>query len=635
MKPQIVLLPVIHKALRLSALLALWLSALALSAQIPMKDLTNFSDSLIGHGVREKMIPGMVLVLRKQDTVSIKAYGLKNVEQALPADTTTLFQLGSVGKLFTIIAVLQQVEQGTLSLTADVNSYLKDFKVASKGRAITLFDLLTHTAGFDEQYIGYIARDMNSVKPLAEHLSEFMPSTFQPPGLEINYSNYSYALAGHLVECVSEMRFPDYVRQNILIPLGMSRTTYQLLENYAALDEYASGYRTRDTFEPVASFPRHPMPAGSALSSASDMSKLLEELMKPSGKVLDDSSMTYLFQRQFTNHPRLLGYTLGMEEQVVNGIRGVAKGGTSTGFQAELVIFPEQQFGMFFAINTQTDNFLELFGREFLPKALSFPGVKPDPAVRVDCRKFTGVYRSERANHHTVEDLFALYQGNLELSLSDSGGLTMYQNGTWQHYRPIGNLLFQNSAKPEQLLSFQQDASGNISRLHTSINIAGFYVPMSFSPVPWYDNPDFINEDYAFVLLFLLTALLIPLFRLWVKFKRRSDPGYWSGKLISNRTLGVAIAVALLYVAHFICSPLYMARNMNEFYFGVPIFFKIIQYTTLAFPIIVLWQMIESVNLWRQKEGTTTFRVYYTLLSVCAVAHLLFLYRWHFIGLNV
>jgi len=600
-----------------------------------MKDLTSFSDSLINHGIGVKMIPGMILVIRKQDTAFIKAYGLKNVERSAPADTTTLFQMGSVGKLFTVIAVLQQVEAGKLSLTADINSYLKEFKIDSRGRPITLFDLLTHTAGFDEQYIGYVARSMREVKSLGEHLRDHMPATFQPPGIDINYSNYSYALAGHLVELVSGMSFPEYVRQNIFLPLGMSRTTYQLPDHYTALEEYASGYRTRDTFEPVPTFPRHVMPAGSAMSSASDMSKLLEELMTPSGKLLHDSSMNYLFKRQFANHPRLMGYTLGMEEQFINGIRGVAKGGTSMGFQAELAIFPERQFGMFFAINTQTDNFLELFGREFLPKALSSPPVLAHPAVDVDLNLFSGVFRTERANHHTVEDLLTLYQGKLELRVSDKGELTTYQNGASQRYRPVDSLLFQNTARPEQLLAFQRDASGKISKLYTNINIGGFYVPMSFIAVPWYDDPDFINEQYAFILLFIFTAALLPLFRLWIRLKRRSNPDYWSGKLISTRALAVAVTVAILYVVHFACGPLYLARQVNEFYFGVPGFFTVVQYLTLMFPILILWLLLESVGLWRKSSGTKVFRIYYTLLAIAALAHLAFLYRWHFIGLNV
>lgn len=636
MVSQPVHLSVIHKTLRLLSFIALLMNASALSAQVPMRDLIKFCDSLVNHCLREKMTPGVSLVLLKEDTVSIRAYGLANVERSIPVDTTTLFQLGSVGKIFTMIAVLQQVEAGRLNLSADVNSYLKDFQVVSRGRPITLIDLLTHTAGFNDRVIGYLARNMNDVKPLSQHLKEYMPSTFQEPGLDINYSNYSYALAGHLVELVSGMRFTDYVQKNVLNPLGMTCTTYLLPDNYKELDSYACGYRTRQTFEPIDCYPRHVMPAGSALSSAADMQQLLRELLNPTGKVLQDSSMNWLRQRRFTNHPKLMGYTLGMEEQLVNGVRGIAKGGTFTGFLSVLMFYPDQQFGMFITSNTQTDGILELFNHELRQKL--FPQHTPvteETTIQIDVRDFAGVYRSERYNHASVEDLVSLYQGKLEISISEKGELTTYQNGAWQTYRPVDSLLFQNTSNPVQYLAFQRDASGKISRLHTNINIQGIYIAMSFSPVPWYDNPDFINEYYFFILLFILTIIFVPFFRLWVLFRRRSIPDYKAGKLVPIGYIYLASLVAVLYVCHLFGSFLYMAWNVNEFYFGVPSMFRWVQELTWIFPIIITALAVAAVRLWRKGSGTIVFRVYYTLVFLCAVIHLLFLFRWHFIGLNV
>lgn len=626
----------IHKTLRLLAFIALWMSAMALSAQVPMKDLTKFCDSLINHGLQEKMMPGVALVLLKDDSASVKAYGLGNVERSVPADTTTLFQLGSVGKIFTMIAVLQQVEAGRLRLSADVNSYLKDFKIESRGRPITLFDLLTHTAGFNDRVIGYLARNMNDVKPLSEHLKEYMPTTFQEPGLDINYSNYSYALAGHLVELVSGVSFQEYVQKNILKPLGMTRTTYLLPDNYKQLDAYACGYRTRETFEPIDCYPRHAMPAGSALSCAADMERLLRELLKPTGKVLRDSSMNYLRQRQFTNHPKLMGYTLGMEEQLVNGVRGIAKGGTFTGFLSVLVFYPDQKFGMFIASNTQTDGILELFNHELRQKL--FPPSTPvtnESSVQTDVRGFAGIYRNERYNHASVEDLVSLYQGKFEIRASENGELSTYQNGAQQTYQPVDSLLFQNTSNPEQYLAFQRDASGKISRLHTNINIQGIYIAMSFSPVPWYDNPEFINEYYFFILLFILTIIIVPFYRLWILYRRRSVPDYKVVKLVPNRYLYLATMVAVLYICHLFGSFLYMAWNVNEFYFGAPSFFRWVQLLTWIFPIVVAALVVATVFIWKNGSGTVAFRSYYTLFCLCAVIHLVFLFRWHFIGLNV
>ncbi len=607
-----------------------------LNAQATFNRIEQLCDSLAKVGIREKMIPGLTLSVIHVDSMFVKAYGMSQVETGRMADTTTLFQLGSVGKLFTVIAVLQQVEAGKLDLKADVNTYLTDFSIHSPGRPITLFDLLTHTAGFNDRIIGYLARTESEVKPLGDHLKTFMPGSFQPPGIDINYSNYSYALAGHLVEQVTGTKFTDYVSEHIFLPLGMTRSTYHLPDSYTALDAYASGYRTRDTFEPVRCYPRHATPAGSALSSSGDMAKLLRELMFPSGKILQDSMYQYLQSRQFADHPQLMGYTLGMEEQHHFGARGIGKGGAFTGFLSELVIFPDQQFGLFVSTNTQTDNFLEVFHRTLLQTVLPPRATESTAYLNLpNIRDFVGVYRSERYSHESVEDLLALYQGKLELRLSKDGYLTTHQNGEWQYYRPVDSLLFQNTKVPEQYLAFTRDRSGEISRLHTNINLAGFYVPASLTPVAWYDDPVMINEYYVFVPVVVFTFLFIPLFRAWVLLRRRSRPEYWTGKLVPNKYMYASLLVAALYLAQFIGGFMYLARNVNEFYFGVPDTFRNTQLLTYFLPVAVTALLWCTVQLWRERSGKVAFRVYYVLVTVASVIHLVFLYRWHFIGLHV
>ncbi len=604
-------------------------------AQPSLRKLQALCDSLVLSGIDQKLVPGFGLVIQRGDSSFTTAYGLANVEKNISADTTTLFQMGSVGKLFTAIAVLQQVEAGKLDLRADVNQYLEGFATAPPGRAITLFDLLTHTAGLDDRIIGYLARSEGDVKPLAEHLREFMPPSFQRPGTEINYSNYGYALAGHIVERVTGMSFTQYVTQHIFVPLGMTRTTYALPDNYEDLTDYAHGYRIRDTYENIKCYPRHVTPAGSALSCAADMKKLLAELMKPTGKILQQASMEKLYQQQFTSHPLLMGYTMGMEEQRINGYRGVAKGGAFTGFLAELVIFPEQRFGMFIATNTQTDNFMELFSKEVFTSALPRQTVSPQKERHLDLGEFARVYRSERYNHKSIEDLLSLYQGKLELSLSKEGDLTTYQNGAWQHYRPIDSLVFQNTKVPEQHLIFARDEAGRIARLYTNINLAGFYLPISLSPVAWYDDPVFINEYYFLVLVVILSFIVIPLFRGWVLLRRRSHPDYFTDGLVPTTYLYPALAALILYTIQFLGGFMFLARHIQNFYFGVPDSWRQVQLTTYAFPFVVLLLVVAAIRLWMNREGRLPFRIYYAMIAVCAVVHLAFLYRWHFIGIHV
>lgn len=616
----------------LTAFLAMYLGAFS---QSDFQTAVRKCDSLFQQGLNEKLIPGGTVALVIGDSSYIKSFGLKQVERNQAADTTTLFQLGSVGKLFTAIAVLQLVDEGKLDLLADVNQYLDGFAVDPPGRPITLTDLLTHTAGFNDRLIGYLARSEKEIQPLGDHLKALMPSSFQSPGTEINYSNYGYALAGHIVERVSGMSFTAYVQKNIFDRLGMRHTTYFLPDDYPQLEAYATGYRTRDTFEAVACYPRHATPAGSALSCASDMRKLLIEFLKPTGRLLNPTSFERLKQQHFTSHPDLMGYTLGMEEQFLYGAKGLAKGGAFTGFLSEFIVFPDQNLGLFISTNTQTDNFLEMFRSAFFPHL--FPGHAGGglrQPMTLDVREFAGVYRSERYNHTSVEDLLALYQGKLELKISEQGDLVTYQNGDWRHYRPVDSLTFQNQSAPEQYLVFQRDESGSIARLYTNINLAGFYLPVSLTPVAWYDDPVLINEYYVLVLVFILTFLFVPLYRLWVLIRRRKIEGYASQVLVPQAYLLPGLLVLTLIMVHFFVGFMYLARNINDFYFGVPDVFRLVQEWSYLLPVAVSLMVIATVRLWQTRRGILSFRIYYSVVCACAIIHVLFLYRWHFIGLH-
>ena len=149
------------------------------AGQASISKIRQFSDSLIAKSIGDTLIPGVGLSIFQNDSVFVSHYGMANLEKKIPVDETTLFQLGSVGKLFTVIAVLQQVEKGTLDLQKDVNDYLKEFMIDDNHvKPITLQNLLTHTAGLDDQVIGYLARTEKEVEPLAQHLKKNMPKTF-------------------------------------------------------------------------------------------------------------------------------------------------------------------------------------------------------------------------------------------------------------------------------------------------------------------------------------------------------------------------------------------------------------------------------------------------------------------------
>ncbi|HET6326325.1 MAG TPA: serine hydrolase domain-containing protein, partial [Planctomycetaceae bacterium] len=150
------------------------------------EDLEAFFDGALMVQLESKHIAGAVVAVVVGDKlVFSKGYGYADVETGRPVDPqTTLFRIASVSKLFTWTAVMQLVEEGKLDLDADVNVYLKGTGVQippAFGKPITLKNLLTHSAGFEDRPIGLFAHQPSD-KPLAESLKNDIPARVRPPG---------------------------------------------------------------------------------------------------------------------------------------------------------------------------------------------------------------------------------------------------------------------------------------------------------------------------------------------------------------------------------------------------------------------------------------------------------------------
>jgi len=243
-------------------------------------ELEDFLDNEITGELNVYHIPGAsVSVVKSGQLFFAKGYGYASLQDSKPVVANqTLFMVGSVTKLFTWTAVMQLVEQGKLDLNVDVNTYLTSFQIpATYLQPITLKNLMAHNAGFEDRNIGTVALSAAEIEPLGEYLAHNMPARVRPPGEVTAYSNYGVALAGYIVEQVSETSFDDYIEANILTPLDMHHTTTRqpvpsdlatdmsMCYSYAA-DSYQAGYAFL--------YLRFP-PAGSMRSTVADMANFM------------------------------------------------------------------------------------------------------------------------------------------------------------------------------------------------------------------------------------------------------------------------------------------------------------------------------------------------------------------------
>jgi D-alanyl-D-alanine carboxypeptidase len=183
-------------------------------------------DGIISPTAAAGQFSGAALVARNDQVVFLKAYGLADRAANLPNHTDTQFNIGSVTKMFTAVAILQLVQRGQATLTAPISTYLPSYPrdIADQ---ITVEQLLLHISGLGD-YItkpAYWAGAKDHLQSLEDYpqLFEQDPLAF-PPGTSWKYSNAGYVLLGLIIEHVSGQHYWTYIQEHVFAPAGMART---------------------------------------------------------------------------------------------------------------------------------------------------------------------------------------------------------------------------------------------------------------------------------------------------------------------------------------------------------------------------------------------------------------------------
>ena len=168
----------------------------AVAASLDAQDVETFMDGFINAQLSTHHIAGAtVAVVQDGQVILVKGYGYSDYATLKPVDgQTTLFRVASIGKLFVWTSVMQLVEQGKIDLNADVNTYLKTFRIPDAfGRPVTMLNRMTHTAGFEDSNRDAAVDTLERLQPLGVFLSGHIPERVYPPGTISAYSNYGAA----------------------------------------------------------------------------------------------------------------------------------------------------------------------------------------------------------------------------------------------------------------------------------------------------------------------------------------------------------------------------------------------------------------------------------------------------------
>jgi len=230
---------------------------------------------------------GAVLIAEKDKPVFAKAYGLANKEKNQPNKPDTKFNLGSINKIFTQIAIGQLVQQGKISFDDKLGKFLPDYPNKDAAEKVTIRHLVTMKSGVGD-FFG--EKFEKSSKEIYRKNSDFIqlfanePLAFEP-GTSQQYSNGGYILLGAIIEKVTGKSYYDYVRENIFKPAGMTNTDSFEADKMPA--NSAEGYTKlnpeRKWINNLSTRPARGSAAGGGYSTAEDLLKF--SLALQSGKL--------------------------------------------------------------------------------------------------------------------------------------------------------------------------------------------------------------------------------------------------------------------------------------------------------------------------------------------------------------
>lgn len=297
--------------------------------------------------------PGCAIgVLHYGDVVFSKGYGLANLDYRLAFTPQTVSDIGSVAKQFTAMAILLLEREGKLQLQADIRKYLPE--VPDFGNTIRVIDLLHHTSGIREIYAteelaGYRPGDgilQEDALTLVTHSSEL---NFKP-GDAYSYCNTAFMLLAEIIHRVSGQPFEDYMREHIFHPLGMDHT-FIMDHRGEWFPGTATSYGEESDGHYVQVYDNSTVQgAGGMYTTLDDMMKWLNNYRTP--VVGGPQLIAKMKVPAILNNGDTLDYALALDVGDYRGQPAFGHTGSSAGYRAHLLVFPDLDLGILVKTNT-------------------------------------------------------------------------------------------------------------------------------------------------------------------------------------------------------------------------------------------------------------------------------------------
>ncbi len=327
-----------------------------------------------------------------------KAFGMAEIEHAIPNTPQTIFESGSVAKQFTAAAVILLSLEGKLGLDDPVKKYIPE--LPDYGAPLTIRHLLNHTGGVRDwgavlELTGFGRGDRVISQALAMDVITHQKGLDFTPGAEYSYSNSGYTLASTIVERVSKQSLPAFTEERFFKPLGMTHTSWR--DDYQRLVPGRAQAYTGSLAGPF----RLLMPFmnvygnGGMLTTVGDWLKWNAML---DSRLMGDPLVEAMETTGVLNNGRKITYALGVVVTNERGHRKVAHGGSTAGYQTFLSRYPDLKLSIAVMCNGSSRNPAVLERDIFTEIAGPFPAPTPPDTVALkpeELQKYVALWRNE------------------------------------------------------------------------------------------------------------------------------------------------------------------------------------------------------------------------------------------------
>ena len=506
---------------------------------ISAEDIETFTDSVVRTLMQRDHVLGVtVAVVQGNTPLLLKGYGYDRLSPVRRVDpNNSLFRIGSVTKAFTWIVARQELEAGRIAMDKSIGSYLPAdvYSEDRRFKPITLRELMDHSSGYEDTSLGHLFQLNGAHLTGADsYFRVHRPKRVRQPGEFASYSNFGAALAARALQQTARAKdVPTLMESRIFQPLGMAHTSLREpyspqalnLENLpdplptVLMQDLSDGFVWDGATYEAQPF-EHAIPLSGALgasSTAQDMARLMVMMLgdgQIDGIQLFNAESAKAFRQPLMKMPEgYNGWASGlMVRETPAGFTTYGHGGATLWFNANMIIVPELNLGIFIGTNTQTGATLTASYPNLLLDHLNGDVVKPplmpSPANayaqhRGYYKAIEGQYVSSRRAYGGLEGAVTRLLNTADVSIDGDGRLILSMQNGLSAFVPASARAFFNPQDAEDPgpasatggLHFLFNANGTqVSGFETASNVT------RYERVGWWYNPSVVT---------LLTALMI------------------------------------------------------------------------------------------------------------------------------